>query len=183
MGREIVTEEDVLKFRQQQDATPTPAYGTAPTLNAAKPEPSPRRGKEPTIDTYEARLFKLIPSEVVAMYIFLDGVLRSAPANVPAQGIRWFVFVSLLCGTWFYLQRVANVSKKSQLTASTIAFAVWVFSLGGPFAAYSWFSYSYGAVLLPLYTFGVAIGQGNKGEDKKRQNRGKERQAADLTTT
>jgi hypothetical protein len=167
MGREIVTEDDVLTFRQEEQAVPpAPSFGTAPSLAAVQP-PAPKRGKAPSVDTYEARLFKLIPSEVIAMYIFLDGVMRSAPANVPAQAIRWAVFGTLLCGTWFYLERVADVSKKAQLAASTLAFAVWVFSLGGPFAAYPWYSYIYGAVLLPLYTFGVAIVLGEKTESKK----------------
>jgi hypothetical protein len=169
MGREIVTDQDVLRFREQLQAT-TPSYGTAPGLAAAQPALPPKPVKELTADTYEARLFKLIPSEVVALYIFLDGVLRAAPRNVPAQTIRWLVFALLLCGTWFYLERVANVSKKGQLAASTVAFAVWVFSLGGPFVDYAWYSYVYGAIALPLYTFGVAIGQGKSADEKKKED-------------
>lgn len=177
MGREIVTEDDVLRYRQQ--ATPSDTSDdTGPSLAAFRQAAHPKPAKEPTADTYQTRLLKLIPSEVVAMYIFLDGVLRSAPANVPAQAIRWLVFGVLLCGTWFYLERVASVSKKGQLAVSTIAFAVWVFSLGGPFAAYSWYSYIYGALILPLYTFGVAVGHGKSVEEKKKAGKEKQGPAA-----
>ena len=54
------------------------------------------------------------------------------------------------------LARVQRVSKKAQLAISTLAFAVWVFSLGGPFQSFSWYNPFYGSVLLPLYTFGIS---------------------------
>lgn len=147
MGRQIVTQEDVLQAQASKGN-----FGVAPGIAAA-----PQVEKEPNADTYQDRLLKLIPAEVVATYIFLDGVLRLAPANVPVPILRWFVFVVLLLGTWFYLSRVENVTKTHQLAISTIAFALWVFYLGGPFASFRWYSPIYGAVLLPLYTFGVAI--------------------------
>jgi Kef-type K+ transport system membrane component KefB len=67
------------------------------------------------------------------------------------------VFLALLVGTWFYLERLQKVSKRQQLIVSTVAFAIWTFSLGGPFADFAWYSPIYGAVLLPLYTFAVAL--------------------------
>ena len=168
MGREIVTEEDIRKYRQrEQAARARTSFGVAPGV-AAAPAPVPQEGGEPKADTYQGRLLKLIPTEVVAMYVFLDGVLRSAPAGVPAPALRWLVFTALLCATWLYLNRVEKVSKKHQLALSTVAFAVWVFSLGGPFVAFRWYSPIYGALLLPLYTFGVAIDQGKKPEDSKK---------------
>jgi hypothetical protein len=156
MGRQIVTEEDVARYNQQESIQTTPgSVGIAPGVAAA----AVRQRTAPKADNYQDRLLKLIPTEVIATYIAVDGVLKSAPSNVPALLLRWVVFVALLFATWFYLERIENVNKRQQLAISTIAFAVWVFSLGGPFSNYQWYSSIYGAVLLPIYTFGVAIVQ------------------------
>lgn len=160
MGREIVTQEDIRRYRQAHpEREAAPSFGVAPGV-AAAPAVASEVGAAPTIDTYTDRIVKLIPGEVVATYVFLDGVLRSAPANVPAPVLRWFVFFALLSATWVYLHRVEHVTKRRQLVISTTAFAVWAFSLGGPFAAFHWYSPFYGSILLPLYTFGVAIDLG-----------------------
>jgi hypothetical protein len=175
MGRQIITQDDVARYRQAQShrvagfgAAPgiaaAPAAAAAPAIAAAVSQSG-----EPKADDYQDRLLKLIPTEVVTSYIFLDGLLRSAPANVPASVLRWVVFVALLVATWFYLNRIENVTKRDQLIISTLAFALWVFSLGGPFTAFHWYSPIYGAVLLPLYTFGVAIDQRKKPGDVSNQ--------------
>lgn len=96
------------------------------------------------------------------MFVLVDGMLRSAAPSLPIPVIRWVVFFALLAGTWLYLQRVERVSKLQQLLISTVAFAVWVFSLGGPFSAFTWYSPLYGAILLPLYTFSIPIFQAKK---------------------
>jgi len=101
-------------------------------------------------------LLKYVPAEVVVVYVFVEGLIRNAPADVPRDKVLWGVFLFLLVGTWFYLVRVQHVSKKEQLLISTLAFAVWVFSLGGPFASLSWYKPFYGSLLLPLYTFGIS---------------------------
>ncbi|HEY6250120.1 MAG TPA: hypothetical protein VI685_09165 [Candidatus Angelobacter sp.] len=107
-------------------------------------------------DQFTDRLLKYIPAEVVVVYAFVDGLIRNAPSDVPREKLLWGVFFFLLAGTWVYLARVQKVSKKMQLAISTLAFAVWVFSLGGPFVSFSWYKPFYGSVLLPLYTFGVS---------------------------
>jgi len=152
MGRQVVTQKDLLSF-----AAPQPAAGVAVGGVAGGVAAAPQRREQPKLDTYQERLLKYIPTEVVTTYVFLDGVLRSASATFPVAALRWFVFVVLLFGTWFYLNRVEKVTRRQQLVISTVAFGLWVFSLGGPFAAFHWYSPVYGAVLLPLYTFGVAI--------------------------
>jgi hypothetical protein len=168
MGRQIITEDDVLRDRETQRANEGagPSLGVAPGVASVSAPTVKKESK--TADTYQDRLLKLIPAEVVTTYIFLDGVLRSAPANVPVPVLRWFVFVVLLGSTWFYLNRVENVTARHQLALSTFAFALWVFSLGGPFASFQWYSPIYGAILLPLYTFGAAIDLKRKpGADNK----------------
>jgi hypothetical protein len=115
----------------------------------------------PHPDDYQSRLLKYIPAEVIAVYLTLDSVLRSARNQIPLQLWLWVIFAVLLVGTPLYLWRVSKVTKKGQLIISTIAFAVWVFALGGVFASQAWYRPVYGALLLPLYTFFVPVLSGD----------------------
>jgi hypothetical protein len=119
------------------------------------PDVPQKDGRKP--DRYTDRLLKYIPTEVVVLYVSLDSIIRKAPPQIRRGVVLWVVFVSLLIGTWFYLARVEHVTKRQQLFISTVGFAIWVFSLGGPFESLSWYSPFYGAVLLPLYTFGISL--------------------------
>jgi hypothetical protein len=53
--------------------------------------------------------------------------------------------------------KITKVGDLLQLGISTIAFVVWVFALGGPFATVSWYQPIYGALLLPIFTFFVPM--------------------------
>jgi hypothetical protein len=111
----------------------------------------------PSEDDYKSRLLKLIPTEVVAVYLTLDGVVKAAASQLPKNETLWVIFFILLIATPFYLWRVTGVTKTPQQLISTISFAVWVFTLGGPFAGLGWYQPAYGALLLPLYTFLIPI--------------------------
>ncbi len=113
--------------------------------------------KEAEADDYGTRLLKYIPAEVVAVYVFIQGILSQAGSPGPNPVLLWIVFGLIFVLTPVYLIRVQKVTKVVQLTICTIAFAIWVFSLGGPFALYSWYQPLYGAVLLPLFTFTAGI--------------------------
>lgn len=136
MSREVVTRQDV-----KQGVSFEAAPGAAPA----------------TVDQYADRLMKYIPGEVVSLFILLNGLAANAPETIPKVPLQWGVFVILLVGTWFYLRRILNVTKWQQLVISTVAFVVWVFFLGGPFASLGWYDQFYGTFLLPLYTFAVGL--------------------------
>jgi hypothetical protein len=106
-------------------------------------------------DRYTSRLLKYIPAEVIALYLTLDGLIRSSD-KVPVS-LHWGVFAFGVVGTYLYLWRVASVTKQTQLIISVIAYCVWVFALGGPFVHLNWYVPIYGALLLPVYTFFVGI--------------------------
>lgn len=106
-------------------------------------------------DDYKQRLIKYIPAEVIALHLTLDALLR---ASGEGQGaLPWAVFAFCFAATPLYLWRVAGVGKASQLLISTVAFAVWIFAVGGPFAALAWYKPIYGGILLPAYTFLIPI--------------------------
>lgn len=115
------------------------------------------RIKEMTPDTYKEKLLKLIPAEVVALYVILLGLVNAAGTGVPTVQIVWFIFAVGILATILYLWRIDNVEDWSQILISAIAFAVWVFALGGPFETLSWYNPVYGSILLVLYTFFVPI--------------------------
>ncbi|CAD5374407.1 conserved membrane hypothetical protein [Rubrivivax sp. A210] len=139
-------------------------------------------------------MLKMIPSEVVGLYMALAGFLgfagdgsstaaqpvgtaasaASAASAVPlitqtaantaaaSFGISnstliQFVFFVLLIGTPLYLVRVSEVKHKGQLAVATVAFAIWAYTLGGPFVVWNIYSPTLGSVLLLLWTFFVPM--------------------------
>jgi hypothetical protein len=108
MGRQVVTEQDILELSEAGRPS-----GMAGDITAVKPAPALSKRRQP--DDFQARLLKYIPTEVVTVYVFLDGILRSAALSLPIPVIRWVVFFALLAGTWLYLHRVEKVSKVQHL--------------------------------------------------------------------
>lgn len=110
---------------------------------------------------FQDRLVKLIPTEIVAAYMLLTGLLGFAPvtADAPkADGAPGMdgtlvvvVFVALLALTPFYLWRVNKVSNAPQIGVTTASFAVWVYSLGGPFVVWKIYDPRIAAVALVLW--------------------------------
>lgn len=107
------------------------------------------------VDVYLEKLLKLIPAESVAVYMTLDGVLRSAVEGDQLRIWLWIVFAVVLVGNVFYLRRT-NVKAPLQYVIMELAFVVWVISLGGPFSLYEWYQPFIGSITLVLFTFVVA---------------------------
>ena len=105
-------------------------------------------------DNYYSRLVKLIPSEIIALYLALDGI---ASAMKQKEILLWVVFGIAVIGAWVYLGKMANVSQLTQRLLTIIAFAIWVYVFGGPFAQLSWYDPGYGKLLLVVYTFFVPM--------------------------
>jgi hypothetical protein len=149
MGREVITEADVEEAKLRKAAAGGLAAGAE---------------RISTADDYKDRLMKYIPAEVVSLYLFLVGLLRT----VNEQGLRayleWGVFIVMLLMTPFFLHLVQKVKKKQQLGISTVSFAVWAFALGGPFTQlpYPWYHPIYGALLLPIFTFTIPMWEAKK---------------------
>lgn len=112
---------------------------------------------EKQADDYSSRLLKYIPAEVIAVYVFVEGIIKQSTDPSSIQTLLWISFCIILILTPFYLRRVQKVEKWVQLLVSTLAFGVWVFSMGGPFGLLMWYKPIYGAILLPLFTFAVGI--------------------------
>lgn len=109
----------------------------------------------PQADNYIDRLLKLIPSETIAMYLFLQGVLKSSELKegLELNAWLWGLFIVLAFGNILYLRKYLGVKDTLQLSILTIAFVIWVTTLGGAFALLGGYKDFMGSVLLGLYTF------------------------------
>jgi hypothetical protein len=88
---------------------------------------------------YAERVAKYIPGEILSAYLAVNGILAQV-----AQGpdplrilVHFAVFVFLLGLTPIYFRLIARPGEptKTQIVMSMLAFVVWVYNLGGPFAA------------------------------------------------
>jgi hypothetical protein len=141
MTREIVTMRDIQVFNNDQ---PGERVYSESTYSERK-------------DAYFDRLFKYIPAELVAGYIFVLGVMKQLTDKNAEIILQWILFVVFCILTPLYLWRIQKVSKIRQHIISLLSFIMWCFALGGPFALYEWYNPVYGAVLLPVFTLIVAI--------------------------
>jgi hypothetical protein len=82
-------------------------------------------------NNYKDRLLKLIPSEIIAAYITLHGLIVGIESVHKLQ-LMWIMVGILFVLTPFYLYKVSMVTKKGQIFISSIGFLVWVFTTNPP---------------------------------------------------
>lgn len=150
MGRTVISAKDFKSSMYAAWKIKSPSATDVSYSEMRDSYPSP-----PEIDKYASRLIKYIPVEVITLYLTLDALVRSS-ATIP-HSIYWSIFIVGVLGTYLYLWRVEKVNKQKQLAISVGAYCVWVFALGGPFEFFSWYNSIYGGLLLPIYTFFIAI--------------------------
>lgn len=112
----------------------------------------------PPLDTYFDKVVKYIPSDIVAAWVAVTGLIKSA-TDVPAA-VLWICFLGgvLLTAAWTWKQTyVKDQPATKQIIVSTIAFGVWVFALGAPFDAMDWYRPLYASLLLIGYTLAVGL--------------------------
>lgn len=99
-------------------------------------------------DDYMSRLLKNIPSEIVAVYIATSGIVAVQSSN----WMLWVIFAICLLATPFWLYFMEKVKSVMQIILTTVAFVIWVMTLGGPFATLWPEVTMLGSILLILYT-------------------------------
>jgi small basic protein len=118
-------------------------------------------GEAPTLDTYFDRVVKYIPADIVAAWVAVTGLVKSADNTVPKTTVLWVCFFVgiVLTAAWTWKQ--TNVgglpAALKQIVVATIAFGVWVFALGAPFDALEWYRPLYASILLIGYTLAVGL--------------------------
>lgn len=102
---------------------------------------------------YKSKLLKLIPSEVVAAYMVIEGII---PDDQKYLGTL-VLSIILLIMVPLYLKNVYKVKRAGQHIFVMIAFVVWIYSLGGPFKYWNVWEAWIGSSLLILYTLTIPI--------------------------
>ena len=114
--------------------------------------------------SYFDKLIRYIPGELVAAYVTLDGLFKEQLIE-HALALYWFVFLALLILTPLYViyrpthSDFSDHSRRFHTWAATVAFVVWVFALGGPFAV-TWpdlYRPYYGSILLVITTLTLPV--------------------------
>jgi hypothetical protein len=114
-------------------------------------------------------LLKLIPSEVIAVYVFIQGVL-------PRQLLPHLVMALVLVGlTPLYLRLATGVKSQAQLILSTLSLVVWIYAMGtGPlrFVRAPFYEPWHGAVLLAIWTLVPPMLLTRAPDEKPKKTRG-----------
>jgi hypothetical protein len=103
-------------------------------------------------DNYFSRLLKYTPLEPIVGFIVASSMI---PASHDVRSL-WAVFGGFLLLTFVYSRFVLKV-RFAQTAILMLGFCVWVFAIGGPFVALSWYQRLYGGLALALFTFVVPL--------------------------
>lgn len=103
---------------------------------------------------YIERLIKLIPGEVIGLYLVGSGF-------IPSDDHLVLVVWSLLCLAGLIAIRIRATSDPEEnlppqwgpILISSCAFIIWLYTLGGPFAAYGLYVPYVGSLLVLAWTF------------------------------
>jgi hypothetical protein len=113
---------------------------------------------ENPVKAYFERVALYVPSEIVAAYITVLGLISSTPPR--AQGpIAVAIFVLCLILTPVYLSRFAapNEPRATQLIVSTLAFIIWAYAVGADNGLFgndilNWYNGAIASILLVVFT-------------------------------
>lgn len=123
---------------------------TAPALTvAARGGPSSDTQIAPAVDGYSDALMKLIPAEVIGVYVAMQSILSNAKEK--SDWIYLVVFLFGVLATYFYLRVTLEVTDKLQLLLSVGAFCVWAYTMVPE--NFSFYNGTYAGLLLIAYTF------------------------------
>jgi hypothetical protein len=155
MNRNIITKADIAQMSGATTAGDIPK-----TLDTKPPASAPQAAAAPggaTEDDYITKLLKYIPVEILGAYLFMQTVVNSNVTTSHAHAV-WLLCLLIGAGilTFAYDRWVLSILRLTQLLMSVLAFAVYVFAMGGWFATTGWYHQWYASIAVP--TFVVLIG-------------------------
>jgi hypothetical protein len=157
MNRNIITKADIAQMSAAETAGDVPA-----TLDTKPPASATQAGAPagvvvPTEDDYITKLLKYIPIEILGAYLFMQTVVNSNVTTKNAHAI-WLLCLLIGAGilTFAYDRWVLSIVRVTQQLMSVLAFAVYVFAMGGWFATTGWYHQWYASIAVP--TFVVLVG-------------------------
>jgi len=116
------------------------------------------QGNGADLKNYLDRLMKMIPVEVISLYLVGSGIIP--------EGEEVVLFVwSLICLFAVIASRAYGTSDPAAMedtqwaavAISCVAFVIWLYTLGGPFEVIGWHKPYIGSLLVMAWTFFVPI--------------------------
>ena len=117
-------------------------------------------------DPYLNTLLKFIPSEIVAAYLAIQGILKGWSGST-SDIVTVVLFVALFVLTPLHLFFLAGVRSVIQIIATMFSFVVWVYILGGPFIVWGIHDLRIGSVILIVWTLILPILGKVKGPERR----------------
>ena len=133
------------------------AKSAAPPDTATRGVPDGDAPPAVEADGYADKLVKLIPAEVISLYLSMTLILTSSDAGV-GPAVPSIVYGFCAFATWFYMRYTLKVLDWRQLTVTVVAFLIWGFSTGKPYSTLewwqeAWWNDTYSGLLLAAFTF------------------------------
>ncbi len=107
---------------------------------------------------YLDRLFKMIPGEVISLYLVGSGF-------IPQEQAIGLAIWAIICLAGVIIVRAYGTADQKNnkppqwgpVAISSVAFVIWVYSLGGPFAAFGLSAPWIGSLMILVWTFFLPI--------------------------
>lgn len=106
---------------------------------------------------YIDRLLRLIPSEVVGLYLVGSGVI---PDEQAGAHVAWsiFCFFAVIASRYFGTRSSKDPTPQwPTIVISSISFVVWLYAIGGPFVDLGWHVGWIGSLMVLAWTFIVPL--------------------------
>lgn len=118
-------------------------------------------GSDP-FNSYLDRLIKMVPAEVVSLYLVGSGFIPKSEGNLGGMVLAVWAIVCLAglvaLRTYGTVDRPSGQSPQfGAIAISSIAFIVWVYTLGGPFETFGLYVPYAGSLLVLAMTFFAPI--------------------------
>lgn len=123
------------------------------TGTASRGVPDGDAAAESSGDKYGDRLLKLIPGEVISLYLSMVAIVSNSEDAKDDTWAPWVILSIGAIATWAYLRYTLKVTNPVQLSVSVAGFLVWAFTIGGPFQEFEWYSGTYAGIALATFTF------------------------------
>jgi hypothetical protein len=148
-------------------------------LRIRNPAGAQPRGAADPLKEYLDRLVKLIPTEVVGLYLAGKALIEAA-GNAPKDGywIGWTLFclaAVIAVRAWATSDKDAGVRPEwPAVIIAAFSYLVWIYSFGDAFRALGWWDPLFGGLLVLAWTFVVPFlyrGEGGAGGNVGTDNR------------
>jgi|SRR6266542_3564892 len=130
---------------------------TAP-FRIERPVEGVREGTDEGLKEYLERLLKMIPAEVVGLYLVGSGL-------IPVDQAIGLAIWAAICFVLVIIVRIYGTADRANdkppqpvpVFISAVAFIIWVYSLGGPFAKFNLYVPWVGSLAVLLWSFVTPI--------------------------